>query len=122
MVATTTTQIAKQMMAASGISAITAPPATATPLPPLKRSHTGKTWPAMAAAAATAGQGSSVRSRAITTATTPLRMSAAITAMPISRPRVRNTFAAPRFPLPTVRRSTPRARPARNANGIEPSR
>ena len=50
MVATTTTQIAKQMTAASGISAITAPPATATPLPPLKRSHTGKTWPAMAAA------------------------------------------------------------------------
>ena len=101
---------------------MSAPPPTATPLPPLNRSQTGNTWPAMAAPAAIAGQGSSVRTFASTTATIPLPMSAAMTAMPQPRPRLRKTLAAPRLPLPTVRRSMPRAFPARNANGIEPRR
>ena len=110
------------MTLARGISAITAPPPTATPLPPLKRSHTGNTCPAIAAPAAIAGQGSSVIARAITTASTPLPTSASSTAMPVLRPSARKALAAPRLPLPTVRRSMPFARPARKENGIEPSR
>ena len=44
------------------------------------------------------------------------------TVSPIFQPKVRKTFVAPRLPLPTVRRSTPFALPARKADGMDPTR
>src|SRR5690349_21841616 len=55
------------------------------------------------------------------TGSVPFATSKAKTTNPIFAPRTRMTFVAPRFPEPCFRRSTPRALPARYADGMDPA-
>src|SRR5436190_1570063 len=58
---------------------------------------------------------------ATTTATTPLAASRHIAITACGAPLVRSTFDAPTLPLPTLRRSMPRRRATRYANGTDPT-
>src|SRR3954470_18077640 len=98
------------------------PIAVAMPLPPLKRSHTGKLCPSTAPSpAATPMIGPNI-AQAIT-ATKPF--SASRIKVAAARPLlpVRSTLVAPMLPDPMVRMSPrPAARVRTSPNGIEPSR
>src|SRR5487761_526710 len=118
----TTSHVAIVARATGRLKARRTPAEVATPLPPLKPSHTGKRWPSTAASAATAAN-SGPKPRATATATAPLpasRMSVAA-ANPL-RP-VRSTLVAPILPEP-IRLTSPKpaSRVRINPNGIEPSR
>src|SRR5437763_888540 len=105
---TVTTNNTAATPVASGVRTQNTPAATATPLPPWKRSQTGEICPTTAAApvAATAAAPPAVRC-AITTAATPFATSSTMTATARHAPVVRRTLAAPTFPLPTSLTSTP---------------
>src|SRR5487761_906553 len=102
----TTSHVAIVARATGKLKARRTPAEVATPLPPLKPSHTGKRWPSTAAIAATAAN-SGPKPRATATATAPLpasRMSVAA-ANPL-RP-VRSTLVAPILPEP-IRLTSPK--------------
>src|SRR5438445_165629 len=81
-------------------------------------------WPTIAATPAAAGSaGPGLRRSASQTLAAPLVMSSTATSTPAVTPDARITFAAPRFPLPTRRKSDAPQRRARiSANGIDPIR
>src|SRR6476661_4887349 len=60
----------------------------------------------------TGSRGLTMRGGRKNTGSAPFNASARKTAMPIFHPRTLNTFVAPRFPEPCLRRSTPRSFPA----------
>ena len=109
----------------NGASARNTPDAVATPFPPpLPSRKIGFTCPAIAATPYAMAQPICVVPSAagsIATGRNPFSRSATYTVRPIFHPSVRNTLVAPRLPLPTVRRSTPLALPARYADGMEPT-
>ena len=119
------------MPAASGVSAVMTPDAVATPLPPRKPCQTGKQCPTNAASPASDGDRHRRRSGRI--AEGPAQHDDRREALARSRggrstiahlrPSRRPAFVAPRFPLPTVLRSTPAIFFARiHANETEPRR
>src|SRR5262252_2459352 len=73
------------------------------------------------AAAGTAGLG--LMRIASATLAAPFAASSTATSTPALTPDARKTFAAPRFPLPTVRKSVaPQRRESRRAKGTDPIR
>ena len=94
-------------MAGMGMMGRNAPAPVATPLPPLKESHTGYMWPITAITAAAAATLGPARRRAIQVAAEPFAKSRTKAARPATRPALRMTLVAPTLPLPTVRTSIP---------------
>src|SRR6266481_3221712 len=95
------------------------PSAVATPLPPENFSHTGKTWPKIAASPAYIMNRMlpSEKCPASQTAKNPFAASRTSVATPMDKPAVRATLAAPMFPLPIARTSPPlRARTSKYPN------
>ena len=106
---------------ASGSSTAMTPKLVATPLPPRNPRKGLKLCPTTAATPHSAATGSSrCRARAMTTASTPLRMSKIATASAGPLPSERSTLVAPLLPLPTCRISTPRERATQAAAGTAP--
>ena len=98
------------------------PSVVATPLPPLKRSHTGNMWPSTAPAAAPTAA-IWLTWTTISTAATPFNASSSRVAAASPLRPVRSTLVAPILPDPTLRMSPkPAARVSSRPNGIEPSR
>ena len=92
----------------------------ATPLPPLKRSQTGKLWPITAANPATRPASQGARAR---TATAPLPPSSTTVAAARALLPVRSTLVAPMLPEPSRRISpSPAVRVSTRPKGMEPSR
>src|SRR5262245_6155492 len=80
-------------------------------------------WPTIdASPAATGATTPCVTACATTTAAAPLSASSTMTITAGDTPLARNTFVAPTLPLPIARRSIPRRRVNRNANGTDPRR
>ena len=90
-----------------------APTSVATPLPPRKPCHTGKTWPRMAANAQAAGSHAASRADAgampgnaspgsSAAAIQPLAMSMTMTQIANAAPCVRSALVAPALPLPDL--------------------
>ena len=79
-------------------------------------------WPTIAASPAAAGTAAPVLTRAAShTLAAPFAMSRTATSTPAVTPDARITFAAPRLPLPTRRRSVaPHRRASISAKGIDP--
>ena len=75
-----------------------------------------------ASPAATGAVDPTVSRCATSTATAPFTASSTIARTAAGTPLVRSTFDAPTLPLPTRRRSIPRRRASRYANGTEPMR
>ncbi len=105
-----------------------APAEVATPRPPVKPMKSDQLWPTIAAtpaaAAAHSTSGSPAnRSRASSTAATPLPTSSRKTAAAAGVPSVRSAFVAPVRCDPYSRRSIPFVRrPMISPNGMAPSR
>jgi len=109
----TTAKVTRPDTAATGRMGRNAPAPVATPLPPLKESHTGYMCPVTAITAAAAAAVGPAMRRASHVASEPLRKSSAKAVRPAARPALRMTFVAPTFPLPTVRTSIPFRRATR---------
>ena len=97
------------------------------PFPPLNPSQTGNMCPITAAMAAAIIQRAlllpSAQRLAIRTAAYPFAASSSKVRRPAPSPALRATFAAPIFPLPCSRISSPSpAFTIRKPNGIEPSK
>src|ERR1700732_4175721 len=133
-------KIASATKMALGNKTQNTPSAVATPLPPLKRSQTGNTWPITAKSAAqdikrkvkTQGNATKLPQRlyleparraANQTAKAPLMASSANVAIPSPFAPERATLVAPMLPLPVWRISSPRkTRTSTYPKGIEPNR
>ena len=87
------------------------PSVVATPLPPLKSSHTGATWPTTTQPAAITAM-SGPKRWAMTTATAPLPPSSSSVSAAAALLPVRSTLVAPMLPEPMRRRSPRRKRRA----------
>ena len=117
-----TSQVAPASSPAGQAMAIIVPKKVATPLPPLKRSQTGKRWPTNAAPPAIACASALRKNHQATpTASAPLPPSPSSVISARSRRPVRSTLVAPMLPEPIWRRSpAPASRVAITPNGIEP--
>ena len=105
-----------------GASPSIAPAPVATALPPRNRRNTGNVCPTTAAAPASASAPTPPSCAAISTAAVPFSTSSMITGTPTAGPSTRTALVPPVLPLPSLRRSTPRSRPAQYPKGQEPSR
>ena len=120
----TVSQIAAKASAIQKFTPIRMPRKVATPLPPRKRSQTGKRWPRKAPRPAISpAWGLRKMAAASSTATVPFSMSPASVAAASFLLPVRSTLVAPILPEPMPRRSGPPVAFVRMIpNGIEPSR
>src|SRR6267154_3277513 len=111
-------------MAARGARASVTPRPVATPLPPRKRSQTGKQWPTTAATPQAAPRDDeSADFEAKKAGKKPFRASSSSVETAAVRPAARATLVAPMFPDPIARTSRPEASFAmKRPNGIEPAR
>ncbi len=103
-----TIQTPKAARALRGAMTRKAPNPVATPLPPRKRSHGGKQWPATTASMEAASQAlSGLKTIIAQTAREPLAMSSTVTATPTFQPADRRALVAPTLPDPSRRTSRP---------------
>ena len=124
MVKATRTQVASAINAIKELMPASTPSAVATPLPPLKRRKTLKTWPNSAHSPASAASPALNPSIAAShTANQPFAQSPASVTIAAALLPLRSTLVAPGFPEPYLRGSSrPNSRLDRIANGTEPMR